>query len=933
MRDEFGREIPGRGGHSTHPPSYPLEEPPPEHLYHHHPPGVLSYSHGYPPPSLSLMMNQPLSSSRYPTTIGSGSGGGGGEGGGGGRHHHNPPRYNGGIRGQNHPHQQHHANDHHAPTPTPTPLPSSSPQNPPRTNKKHPSLRYTSQPLLCEYKYHETPPKDETDATGTEEKEGTTVSDTEHQPAKTDTEKQQEYNQYRERYCVSYIHSFFNQHLDDPWFRYMYSPYHIYHSIQQPRYQTLYIQEEVKRLSRVLQHASSLLVVASDEGSNDIPSTTTAFHDYMDQHLRLWERTVTTTASDAAGGSYWETPHAHLLSIQSAASDGLHQNDDMENENNDRTSTTSKIISALHITDIPTHMSDAHILIAFRKIFESVLSPDQKDNATTDPTSTVADANATTAQTTTTASAPLPTLPQLQIWPSQQMILQKGNIYHYARDVVVTGTSEAMDMIFQYFAQLEKNATHHDRTDIPRKQHSTTNNHHHHNNTTTTTYRMEVECTDLYGRKPAELQQHLRKPDDPPIDETLRTHPVWVSRLSRHPDSKSSSSTSKCVTVRLSAALSSTERIEYDTYAAQQIATALDDIYEIPTGYRLRDLLEDASICHDQLWTYQASDQLDFVIAYLRRVHLFSYYNGCCFVNHSVCDVVTGKNAVSTIHVRMKNADTFLQDLTAPPNDPEAVTDHSATNVPKKDLLVQRLDDAIAKALHEYCGITEPGDTYNSNPPPMTIAAERQAQLVRDVTAIQETQDEVQQQWLSEYSGMVDPDGRARCSKFVNCGKLFKERSFLCKHLLKKHSEHLHAEQAKCHDAFMMKAWDAASERPVPDILVDCGKLFGTVACKVSGTIPTCIDPEPELWRQHEERRQRAEEMSARRAEMRNQQQQQPPLDHSHASQPPRPHVPKFVDVDDMKVEKVEISFDNIIVPDVATTLAVTNKKKKRKLL
>ncbi len=783
-------------------------------------------------------------------------------------------------------------------------------------------MRYTSQPLLCEYKFHEITPKDEPDTAGTEEKEGTistTTTDTEHHPTKTDTDKQQDYNQHRERYCVSYIHSFFNQHLDDPWFRYMYSPYHIYHSIQQPRYQTLYIQEEVKRLSRVLQHASSLLV--GDEHKND--TNATAFHDYMDQHVRLWERTVT-TASDAAGGSCWETPRAHLLSIQSAASNDLNQND----IENDKTTTTPKI-SALHITDIPTHMSDAHILIAFRKVFASVLSPDQKENAT-DPTSTV-DANAT-------ATTPPPTLPQLQIWPSQQMILQKGNIYHYARDVVVTGTSEAIDLIWQYFALLEKNAgsTNHDRTDIPRKHSTTTNASNTANNdnttTTTTTYRMEVECTDLYGRKPAELE-HLRKPDDPPVDETLRTHPVWVSRLSRHHDPKSTSTGTKSVTVRLSAALSSTERMDYDTHVAHQIATALDDVYQVPTGYRLRDLLLDASICHDRLWTHQASDQLDFVIAYLRRVHLFSYYNGCCFVNHSVCDVVTGKNAVSTIHVRMKNADTFLQDLTAPPNDPEAATDDSATNVPKKDLLVQRLDDAIAKALHEYCGITEPGDTYNSHQPPMTIAAERQAQLVRDVTAIQEAQDEVQQQWLSEHADMVDPDGRARCSKFLNCGKLFKERSFLCKHLLKKHSEHLHAEQAKCHDAFMMKAWDAASVRPVPDILVDCGKLFGTVACKVIGTVPTCIDPEPELWRHHEERRQRAEEMSARRAEMRNQQ-QPPPLDQSHTSQqPPRPHVPNFVDVDDMKVEKVEISFDNIIVPDVATTLAVTNKKKKRKLL
>ena len=496
-----------------------------------------------------------------------------------------------------------------------------------------------------------------------------------------------------------------------------------------------------------------------------------------------------------------------------------------------------------------------------------------------------------------------------------------------------------------------------------------------------------MECTDLYGRDPTEIPKPKDTTTETVVDTpttsttttttdkdaitkqedaNIRTHVVLISLLPLHNghnwnnNNKNSSNhhrnsnnnavttkspTTKNVTVRLSAALSSTERIEYDTYAAYQIAMALDDLYHIPEGYRIHDLLND---CDERVWSYQSSDKLDFIIAYLRRVHLFSYYNGCCFVNHSLCDVATGKHAVSTIHVRMKNADAFIQEQQQ--NDPSSSMDHTDTPVaPRKDLLVQRLDDAIAKALHEYCGITEPGDTYHNaatrgDHPPMTIAAERQAQLEQEAKGIQDAQDVVQQQWLVEHAGRVDPDGRARCSSFLNCGKLFKDSTFLCKHLLKKHSEHLHAEQAKCHDAFMMKAWESVSERPVPYILVDCGKQFGTVPCPVVGTIPTCIDPEPKLWSDYLERRQRLEDMELRRLEQRNQnkhqhQQQQSSVDehpYKPMSQPPQrppPRVNNFVDVDDMKVEKVEVSFDNVVVPDVASTMAITNKKKKRKLL
>lgn len=111
----------------------------------------------------------------------------------------------------------------------------------------------------------------------------------------------------------------------------------------------------------------------------------------------------------------------------------------------------------------------------------------------------------------------------------------------------------------------------------------------------------------------------------------------------------------------------------------------------------------------------------------------------------------------------------------------------------------------------------------------------------------------------------------------------------------------------------MMKYWDAAKERPVPDVWVDCGKRFGTVPAPLTAE-PDCVDPEPALWREDEERRQ--ESMRARRDEVRQSQVK------------PRPNA-GFVDVDDMKEEKVEVKFDDIpaIVPPPG------KKKKKRKLL
>ena len=407
---------------------------------------------------------------------------------------------------------------------------------------------------------------------------------------------------------------------------------------------------------------------------------------------------------------------------------------------------------------------------------------------------------------------------------------------------------------------------------------------------------LEVECSDHYGRLEYDADGRGGAPADG-RSVPIRKAVVMVQKLATQP---------KIVT--LSIALSSHRRMENDKEAAITMAQALDERKGIASdennsNYCLQDILQP---------DWSVADLLDVAIAYLRRVHLVSFYN-CCARAEMVGDVLMGRSPVSTIHLRLANADELM-----------TMADDDNEEEIQRDLLVRRLDDSIAKALEE-CESTQPSD--------ILIDEEKQAAADTIVTA----EEQVQERWLDDHS-ITDADGRARCS-FSFCHKLFKDSSFLHKHLLKKHGEFLRAEQAKCHDPAMMRAWDESEDRPVPDIMVDCGAVLGCVAVPVTGgQVPDCVDPEPELWRRQEEYRRRDIDMNARREESRQRQQQQQQQrdtdDHQAASGPERPLPSRrggFVDVDDMKEEKVELSFDNVPVPEAA--LPAKKKKKKRKLL
>ena len=66
----------------------------------------------------------------------------------------------------------------------------------PKPGKAHPSVVYVEEPMLCQFLWKEA-------------NEGKTDED---------------YDEYRKSYCLNYVRTFFNEHMDDSWFRSLYSP-------------------------------------------------------------------------------------------------------------------------------------------------------------------------------------------------------------------------------------------------------------------------------------------------------------------------------------------------------------------------------------------------------------------------------------------------------------------------------------------------------------------------------------------------------------------------------------------------------------------------------------------------------------------------------------------------------------------------------------
>ena len=128
-----------------------------------------------------------------------------------------------------------------------------------------------------------------------------------------------------------------------------------------------------------------------------------------------------------------------------------------------------------------------------------------------------------------------------------------------------------------------------------------------------------------------------------------------------------------------------------------------------------------------------------------------------------------------------------------------------------------------------------------------------------------------------------------------------------------------------------MLSWENAPSRPLPEICIDCGPEFGTIVRPVIGTFakPSVEDPEPALIAREEQRRRdlEREEENRRRRQEEYERFQDNMMREEESNREAEQKVFKFVDVDEVTVEKVDVSFDKV------EDMPPPPKKKRRKKL
>mmetsp|Transcript_20836 Transcript_20836/g.23802 ORF Transcript_20836/g.23802 Transcript_20836/m.23802 type:complete len:708 (+) Transcript_20836:168-2291(+) len=666
-------------------------------------------------------------------------------------------------------------------------------ESPPR-RRPRPIERYVQEPMLCEFVWKDQVQRDHNDKIKDVDSGETGKLDLEqkHGSGKdTGVESKESYDEYRKRYCLNYVRAFFNEHMDDSWFRNRYSP--------------------LGRKRIVMQHLERALseshVIRQELERDD------------EEFIRC----------------------ARLGSGVKERSSGLkRKHDDNSIDMNVPTSHILSICNRLvRLMDIPPHVTENQLITA-------LLDHSSNPNI------------------------------RIQVFSGSVRAQDKTNPLHRDAFCIFESVEVRQDILVN-IQKASASASAESEGHVPRKDDRKV-------------LEFDVECSDPYGR--------LEVEDEAGGTVQHRKASIFLSIATI---------TQKVVV--LSAAVSSKDRILKDKEAAFLIARALDLRHQIPIDSRLDNLAETLS-------SYSNEDILDVAIAYLRRVHLFSFYNGCVRCDN-LADVLSGNHFTSTIHLRLKDADDILHKAKEEISEAHREIlkgDGEEDNSKTTDLLVMRLDESIRKA-------SEATQDWITNDGFVNKAIDAEA------VEIEGLEKKTEVDWINHH-GVVDGDGRARCS-FHFCRKLFKDMNFLEKHLRKKHSEFLKAEIAKCHDSYMMRAWDREEIRPVPSILADCGSNFGLVPSQVLGSVtPNAIDPEPELWKKEEDRRKRLSEQEVQRHQHRNRYNN----DNSSHNDIPQPPVRRnnFVDVDDMKEEKVEMSFENVEVP---VQPPKKKKKKKKKLL
>jgi SERRATE/Ars2, N-terminal domain len=658
----------------------------------------------------------------------------------------------------------------------------------------HPATLYVEEPMLCQFLWKE----------------------------KEDSNDDQGYEDYRKGYCLNYIRTFFNQHLDDSWFRSLYSPLEQYRVALQERNRArgeaeAFMGELQSSMGKnVGDKSKCFFILAARLGGGtkfNINNNNNNSHDYISPGK------MSSSLSNPIPGT-------HVMNVAR---------------------------QVLQIQEVPPHVSDHQLVSALVSHVKGLKRGD------------------------------------LQVYSSD--VPGNGNLFRTA--FIQCSDSISKDIIQQLNHTTTTTTTTAEgvTSHVPRKEDTYVPN----------MLQLEVECSDAYGRLEVDADGKGGDGGDEEAVVTPRKATVWIS-------TQTTSSIKPYVAV-LSAAVSSKVHFAKDCEAALTLTKAYDVRNSIPAEVGFQSVLDRAfpNFSLEAADLQDVEDTLDLAVAYLRRVHLVSFYNGCAKANR-VADVLNGSHAASTIHLRLDGADDIFR---------EAAKEEPPTDAPLMvDLLVQRHTFSIENALKEAQEWLDESEKWQKIvvSPEVDSAAQR----------IEREEAQVEPIWIKDHS-VIDEDGRARCS-FHFCRKLFKDSTFLKKHLLKKHSEFLKSERAKCHDQSMMQAWDAQECRPVPPIFVDCGRAFSLVCSPVVGAaVPLAEDPEPELWRRQQERRDEDERIRKEREERFEPPDPNAPLLSERTSAPRRSH---FVDVDDMKEDKVEISFDHVEVP-----ILPVKKKRKKKLL
>ena len=235
--------------------------------------------------------------------------------------------------------------------------------------------------------------------------------------------------------------------------------------------------------------------------------------------------------------------------------------------------------------------------------------------------------------------------------------------------------------------------------------------------------------------------------------------------------------------------LSTPARIAYDTDRALDLSRLLDEARRIPEMNRISEIIELYKTSSNL--TLSPTNKLDLVLAYLRRVHLVSYYSGKRFRDEA--------------HLLSLEPDVELRSA-AQREGEHGFVDHRIAETDRQ------IDEILRAAGDEVMNRRAATNDPQYNP----TSDERDAKLIA------ERSDEILEEWV-QMNLRLELEGKARCC-FKWCNKLFKGPDFLHKHLKSKHAMEVNAARLLAvSEPFMWARYESedVSARPLPPIEIE----------------------------------------------------------------------------------------------------------------